>query len=43
MGAAGGPVIGATGGNAGLGATIGAGTGLVGGYLCDQQRNAGAA
>jgi uncharacterized membrane protein len=38
MGAAGGAVIGAMAGNAGLGAAIGAGTGLVGGYLYDQQR-----
>jgi hypothetical protein len=38
IGAGGGAIIGAMAGNAGLGAAIGAGTGLVGGYLYDQHK-----
>jgi hypothetical protein len=38
IGAAGGAVIGAMAGNAGLGAVIGAGAGLAGGLLVDQSK-----
>lgn len=38
LGAAGGAVLGAIGGNAALGAAAGAGAGLVGGYLYDQNQ-----
>jgi osmotically inducible lipoprotein OsmB len=38
MGAAGGAVLGAIGGNAALGAAAGAGAGLIGGYVYDQYK-----
>jgi hypothetical protein len=38
IGAAGGAVLGAIGGNAGLGALAGGGAGLIGGYLFDQYK-----
>ena len=40
VGAAGGAVIGAIAGNAGLGALIGAGAGAAGGYIYDQHKKA---
>lgn len=38
MGAAGGAMLGAIGGNAALGAAAGAGAGLIGGYVYDQHK-----